>query len=444
MATAEALILSVALVGLAAAIRLLTGTWLHPAAFFPLFWCFAGILPLIVAPFDPVGANAIAWLIAASLAVAAGAVAGNRGFRTTRLSAPGTATQTELLVLSVILLVSIPLGLGSSVGFLAGNSVPFSDLLDVEKLIVASNKAYFIRFSETGPPQNPLASRALLPFVYLAPALGGMLFELRHEKRWKLVALGSLLPAVVVTVLQTTKGATLFAICLWMASYFAARLRRGRLVVFTRGHLLVAGVFIGCLTAFFLAVQLARLALLDASLLGFVMKKLVTSAFGHMTAFSRWLAEYWNEPFSPSLGTFTFAGPLEMLGYSQRIPGIYDTLVEMATGDTTNVYTAFRPLIEDFTMGGALAVLALLGFVGGVGFRLVAIGRWSAVPLLMIAYTTTLWTPVTWFWLYNSLTATVLAIGLILFFIRVVRGVRSVTAASLEIGGIDGAASPLP
>ena len=422
MATQEALILSIALVGLAAMLRLLTGTWLHPAAFFALFWSFAGVFPLIFAPQEPVGANAVAWLIVSSLAVAAGAIAGNGGFKTTRIAEPGAVPRTELFVLSLILAVAIPLGIGSSIGFLAGNSVPFGDLLDIEKLVVASNKGYFIRYAETGPPRLPLASRGLLPFVYLAPTVGGMLFRLRREKTWKFLALTSLLPAVVVTVLQTTKAATLFAICLWLATYFAARLRQGELAVFTRGHLLVAGLFGALLTAFFFAVQLARLAVLDSSLLGLVMEKLVTSAFGHMTAFSQWLTEYPDQPFAPTLGTYTFAGPLEMLGYGQRIPGIYPTIIELVTGDNTNVYTAFRPLIEDFTMPGALAVLSLLGFVGGVGFRMVAIGRWSAVPLLIAAYTTIMWTPVTWFWLYNSLTATVLAIGVILFFIRILRG----------------------
>jgi hypothetical protein len=141
-----------------------------------------------------------------------------------------------------------------------------------------------------------------------------------------------------------------------------------------------------------------------------------------MTVFSQWLTEYMREPFGPSLGKVTFAGPLELLGYSQRIPGLYETVVDLIAGETSNIYTGFRPLIQDFTMPGALAILALVGFVGGTGFRLVAAGSWSAVPLLLVAYVTILWTPVTWFWIYNSLTATVAAIGVMVWFIRIWRG----------------------
>jgi hypothetical protein len=100
--------------------------------------------------------------------------------------------------------------------------------------------------------------------------------------------------------------------------------------------------------------------------------------------------------------------------------------VDLVTGQTSNVYTGFRPLIQDFTIPGALAMLALVGMVGGIGFRQVAAGRASAIPLLIIAYVTIFWLPITWFWIYNSLTATVLAVGIILWFVRAWRGTQRV------------------
>jgi oligosaccharide repeat unit polymerase len=265
-------------------------------------------------------------------------------------------------------------------------------------------------------------SQALLPFVYLAPAAAGILFELRKEKRWKLLALLAFLPAILVTVLQTTKGAVLYAMLLWFSGYFGTRLRLGKLKVFTKGHLVVSALLGTVVTVFFFAVTFARLASTDAALLNVVILKLVTAAFGHMNVFSTWLADYWNQPFDPTLGTTTFAGPLELLGYGHRIPGLFEDLIELVAGDTSNIYTAFRPLIQDFTIPGALVVLALLGFVGGTGFRLVAAGRWSGLPLLLIAYQTTMWTPITWLWVYNSLTATMIAVVFIILIIRLWRG----------------------
>jgi oligosaccharide repeat unit polymerase len=424
MASGSALALSLTLVAFAALMRAATGTWLQPGAFFSLMWCFAGIVPLVLAPQERVEPNAVFWLLAASIAMSAGAVIGNGGIKTRRLARPAPATDRELAIFGVILVVSLALGIGSNLAFLKASSVALADVLDIQKLVLVSNRAYFQTYAETGAPPPPRLSQALLPFVYLAPVIGGILFELRREKLWKVLALASFVPAVAVTILQTTKAATLFAMTLWLSGYFATRLRFGKTKVFTKGHLFVALVGGSLVTTFFFAVGLARLASTDVSLLDVVMLKLVTAAFGHMTVFSQWLTEYMHQPFEPTLGTVTFAGPLEMLGFGHRIPGLFDSLVELVAGETSNIYTAFRPLIQDFSIPGALVILTLLGIVGGTGFRMVAGGRWSGVVLLIIAYVTIMWTPITWFWLYNSLTATIVAVGLTVLFVRIWRGVR--------------------
>lgn len=421
MHSTTALTLGIVLIAWAGLMRAFSGTWLQPGAFFALWWCFAGILPLVFAPQEPVGPNAMIFIIAASVAVSAGATAGNYGLKTVLIAKPARPTDRELLAFGLVVLVSVMLGLLSDLAFLIGNNVPLSSLFDVQSLISVSNQLYVQRYDELAPPTPPL-SRALLPFVYLAPAASGILFALRKEKRWKILALLAFLPAVFVTILQTTKGAVLYAMVLWFSGYFATRLRLGKLAVFTKGHLVVAVVIGSAVTVFFFAVSFARLASTDAALLGVVVLKLVTAAFGHMNVFSQWLTEYWNQPFEPGLGKTVFSGPLELMGYSQRIPGLFDELIELVAGDTSNIFTAFRPLIQDFTIPGALVILAFMGFIGGVGFRLVAAGRWSGVPLLLIAYQTTMWTPITWLWIYNSLTATMVAMAVIVFIVRLWRG----------------------
>ena len=424
MANGLAMTLGLVLIAWAAAMRAVSGTWLHPSAFFPLWWSFAGILPLIVAPKEPVGPNAMLWLIVASVAVSVGAAAGNFGFRTRVAIRPAPATDRELLTLSWVMLIAIVLGLGSSAVFAASSNVAWGDLLDIQKLVVVSNQLYVQRYDEI-PAAPPLLSQALLPFVFLAPAVAGIVFVLRRERKWKALALSAFLPAIAVTVLQTTKAAVLFAMIFWLAGYFAARLRFGNTSVFTRGHIAVAACGGIVLTVFFFAVSLARMASTDASLLDLVMRKMLTAAFGHMTVFSKWLAEYWSHQADPSMGTIVFAGPLEMLGIGHRIPGVFENVVDLVVGETSNIYTGFRPLIEDFTIPGALTVLAFLGFIGGVGFRRVAMGKWSGLPLLLISYYTTMASPIAWLWIYNSLTATLVAVSVLVIVVRLWRGSRS-------------------
>jgi oligosaccharide repeat unit polymerase len=412
------------LVAWAAAMRALAGTWLNPSAFFALWWCFAGILPLLLAPREPVGVNAIAWLVAASIAFSVGTLIGNWGFKTRRLAHPPPPTERELMLFGMVCLFAVILGIGSNVAFVSGTpGINYADLFDVQKLVVVANQNYLARLDEL-TPSPPAASQMLLPFVYLAPVTGGALFVLHPKKRWKILAMLSFLPSVAVTLLQTTKAAMLFAAVLWLSSYFAARLRFGKLAVFTRSHVAVTIGVGGAVAVLFFAVSFARMASTDFALISVVYLKLSTAAFGHMSVLSQWLSDYANGPFAPSLGKVTFAGPLELLGFGHRVPGLFENLIELVVGETSNIYTGFRPLIDDFTIPGALIVLALVGMVGGVGFRLVAAGRWSALPLLIIAYATIFWTPITWFWIYNSLTATVVGVGLMVWLIRLWRGVR--------------------
>lgn len=424
-----ALLCSIGLIGWAAAMRALSGTWLQPSAFFALWWCFAGILPLILLPQEPVGTNAIFWLLMASIAFSIGCVVGNGGFRTKRLMRPATASSQEVNVLSTLCLISVVLGVASSLAFVAGTGVSISDLFDLQKLVVVASNAYIARYAEGAEAVPPRFSQALLPFVYLAPALGGAVFVLRPKLRWKLLGLFSFMPAVAVTIIQTTKAAVLFAMMLWLSSYFGTRLRKGVLAVFTRGHLLVAVAAGAIMTVFFFAVGLARMATTDVAVANLVYTNLLTAAFGHMSVFSQWLTEVANQPFSPTLGKVTFSGPLDLLGFGQRIPGVFEDVVELVSGTNTNIYTGFRPLIQDFTIPGALAILALVGVVGGAGFRMVAAGSGSALPLLVAAYVTIFATPIAWFWIYNSLTATVVAVALIVIFIRVWRGTRELQTA---------------
>ncbi len=421
IANGPALALALVLIAWAASMRMVAGTWLQPSAFFALWWCLAGILPLILAPSEPVGPNAMLWLIAASMSVSLGALAGNQGFKTRLNAVPSPASDRELVVFELIVAIAFVLGMASNVAFLAGSRIPFSALLDIERLIAVSNQLYVERFAEVAP-EPPRFSQALLPFVYLGPLAGGILFVLRKEKRWKLAGILSFVPPLGVTILQTTKAAVLYSVMFWLSGYFAARLRAGRLAVFTKSHLVVAAVVGAVMTTLFFATSFARLASTDASMLNVVIAKLFTSAFGHMTVFSQWLAEYWSAPFGPSFGTVTFSGPLELFGYSRRIPGLFEQIIELVVGEMSNIYTAFRPLIQDFTIPGALAILAALGFVGGLGFRLVARGQWSGLPLLLIAYVTTMWTPITWIWIYNSLTASVVAVAVAVILVRLWRG----------------------
>jgi hypothetical protein len=52
-------------------------------------------------------------------------------------------------------------------------------------------------------------------------------------------------------------------------------------------------------------------------------------------------------------------------------------------------------------------------------------GKWSGLPLLLITYYTTMASPIAWIWIYNSLTATLVAVAVLVVLVRLWRGAPS-------------------
>ena len=112
---------------------------------------------------------------------------------------------------------------------------------------------------------------------------------------------------------------------------------------------------------------------------------LIADPFGFLAAFSQWFTvEGWR------VSDF-FAGHRTF----ERLFALFGSQLERAhTVDvgftTSNIFTMFRGMIEDFGTLGALAGCFLGGVVGGVSHRQVIQGKQGAVPILIVVYATIL------------------------------------------------------
>lgn len=59
-----------------------------------------------------------------------------------------------------------------------------------------------------------------------------------------------------------------------------------------------------------------------------------------------------------SFGAMTFLGISNVLGVVQRVQGVYTALL----GTSSNVYTVFRGIVEDFGIIGGIIFISLQGF----------------------------------------------------------------------------------
>jgi len=101
-----------------------------------------------------------------------------------------------------------------------------------------------------------------------------------------------------------------------------------------------------------------------------ISEKFGTYALGHFHCFDIWFTSY--EPTSYSFGTKTFMGISNILGLEDRTQGIYAEFMQVGKNGyygISNVFTSFRPLIEDFGEAGSIAIMFVMGFFSKMSLK---------------------------------------------------------------------------
>jgi oligosaccharide repeat unit polymerase len=129
--------------------------------------------------------------------------------------------------------------------------------------------------------------------------------------------------------------------------------------------------------------------------------RMKAAAFGYLSAFSQWMSGY--RPDGLGLGVYTFGGLLDLAGLHPRAFGVYMSSVTLSGMEESNVYTAFRGLIEDFSFPGAMVICAGLGAVCGYGYGQLRRGRMRWALGLSAFYAFVAWSPLGSLFVYNGL-----------------------------------------
>ena len=406
-------VLGVALLGLAVVGRCLLGSWLAPGAFFALYWSVAFVVPMAALPRDRVPASALLWVALAVVAVYSGSAVAYRAGAVTRAPVRWVPTKPETTTLTWAMLLCSGLGFGAPLIATWTVGLSVSDLLSPAALFAVARAFSVGRYQQTYDP--PALGQVLLCFLLAAPLFGGLVAATADRRSLRLLSVTSLLPALAVTLTQTQRAVTLAGMVLWVASYLAGKVACGAERLFTRRHL-AAGMASGiAFVALSFLAGWARLGTLEREVLQDVAPKVVGAAGGHASIFGRWFETHALGDAAPGWGVYTFAGAFDKLGLGHRKPGIFEESLFLDSGDESNVYTLFRSLIEDFTVPGAIAVLSLVGILGGAAHLQVRNGRIAAITVLAGFYSWTVFGFAGSIWAYNSVIAAFLICGAVLW-----------------------------
>jgi len=390
------------LAALSLCFRWRSGSWLAPSAFLGLIW--SSYLPASMLAMDrPLAALGIWALLALIVSAQLGCVLGEG---TAAEPAPGDPPaafadhQHRRLGRACWLLLLVALAGCASFVYLTLHL--FGQPLNVASLIEMAARWTFLRYDEFIDPW-PLRLAAI--WAYPPALLGGIWFAMSEHGWEKFLGLLSLLPCLLITFLSGGRIAFLIGLACWLGGSWSVRTARsGGAVRLLRKRTALSLAALGCgLLLLFAAVNMFRGAARTDDVrdlaLEFNGAQARNYVFGSPAAFASWFTSA--ERIPATWGASSFPGAFDLLHIHQRTLGTYTDQARTVDSETTNVFTMFRGLVEDFTLPGALLLCGLWGYSSG---RAYARHSLENGPLLTLAayYATALFSPLMCVFGFNS------------------------------------------
>jgi oligosaccharide repeat unit polymerase len=348
----------VALVG-----RLQDRSWVSPASLFALIWAaYIPTLLFFVSDLQRFVAGML-WILASVIAVSVGSAVASALCPPlpSRNVAPSLRAAA---VLRQLARWPVAIGLADAVWLFAQRGFSLRGLLSFSAIMLVSSanrgEAY------AGESDTPILERLAFTAMYLGALYGGVLFRLSDERRDKLLAIGTLLVLILINTLHGSRFGSIYGGAFWLSAYLAA-------------HVALADPKKGVGSGFLLRFATASVAIVFVfSVLTMIVRYTVfssentnpvtwsymlTDPFGFIAAFGIWFGESGKHPDGPLWGARVFRRIALLWGNEYPL---YDAID--VGFNTSNVFTIFRELIEDFTLYGSLVLLIFYGFMARVAF----------------------------------------------------------------------------
>lgn len=240
-------------------------------------------------------------------------------------------------------------------------------------------------------------SQVLLIFLYAFPLLSG--YFCVYICKWK-YNLAALLLLLLSTFIMSAKAILLTGILFWVAGYLTGFIEKNKRIPYK--YLVWGFLSMLLLVMVLFGFMIVRSGSSNAATVAYASSRFSSYALGQVVAFDYWFPSFswagWNG------GIYTFYGIFNALGVVKRKIGVFTTHIYIGSL-STNVYTVFRNLIEDFSCVGALIVISVAGIILGAAFRrILSAGRPQplAAMLCIMGYGVIFWSFCTSLFAYAS------------------------------------------
>lgn len=384
------------LIALAAYARILRGSWLHPAAFPSLVWSAFILGSFVVAPEHEVSAFAVWVILGLILATYIGATLVER-----QMPGHEETTRAREVSLRRLLLCVLFFSSAAMAGVVLFTIISLSKY-DLEPsfpgLLALGHLVSVDRYSGV---QEPALVRALWPWIFPAALLGGVTFELAKNRMEKCLSLAAFAPGLVLGFVETTRAAVLVPVCCWLGSFFSMKVyvAGDKYRLFNRRTLFLATMLAIAMIFVFFGLDALRVFTPEKDFVAEAdFARLKAYSVGSLSFFSNWIDR--KESSAPiAFGGQTFRSFFELVGLKDRQ---FEEPLTFKDGGETNISTAFRGLIQDFTFPGAFFVCLAMGWAGGRAYGRIKQGNLTSEAALSAFYTLFLFSPVVSLTAYNG------------------------------------------
>ncbi len=377
------------------------GGWLAPGALFCLAWTTATVSSLLIAPEYRIWPGVL-WIFFMSCTAHLGGVLVTTEPATLIGPEPEQPIRTPpafplllpMLCVSAALPVVGALYLVHTIGRDSGWLLSLSGLGEVA--------TYFSTARYTNPDyQEPALFLVSFAFIYFAGCLGGALFAQTRSRMRRAIALVSVLPAILGTLVIGSRAvAVAFGIC-WVAAYCAVRAYSGYRSPWRNAKRAYSWMVVAmaAFTGFYIAVMLLRTNTFSESpvvtaineqqedeSLSYALDCAKNQYVGYVAAFSRWFSENWDRSETPGFGIYSFDGPARWLGYNlARLPEPIQ-LTPGVSSSETNIFSMLRQMAFDWTLPGSAVFLFLMSVFASLAYERVRAGSIACIPFTAMFY----------------------------------------------------------
>ena len=385
--------------------RIYLKSWLAPASLFTILWFLLLSTTLLVAPGFPIYPFGLWYILAISIALTLGSLLVPKHIlpdseKYNNIEAVKlfffTRSNLILLVIAIFCLISI---VGIFVLLLFGvNRYGLS--FDIFSIISLPGQLYDDR--DAGILLIPWYIRYLTYFIMPSSLLGGILISFEKYPR-KIICYLPIILAILIGMVYTTRASILLSIILFISGLFSSYiiLKNDNNYFSSFRSLFNFSSLLVFLLSSWIFLQWLRGGGDNEFIFYPIINSIKSAVLGSTTAFTTWLQNY--KEYSLAFGLYTFAGPIDIIGLNNRQLGFYSEFISLPNG-YSNIYTAFRGLIHDFSITGSILICFVIGIFAQLSYRRCRDGNVIWLMPLSLFFAFTLFSPFISIFSSNSVT----------------------------------------